>query len=412
MFAGLRNTLLEKARDSFVYVECVTKELARNKALGDIERKLEEIPSGFDPYLRYVLRQIFERGRLAAITQILRLVAIAVRPLAVTEIAEALRSISASEGREPARHGQASREELQEAIDDLNDYIDQCSPLLQIRNDAVHFANESAKAFLFNKQDPPLDEFHIDRIDSNLRTALFCIEYIKKSPLKSHSISSLKDEVFDHWPGLKYSMLHWCDHAKLAGPASKSLIPNTAFMLDEKSELRNNWWQTYRLHETESKLYHGLSEWEKKAPRELDRTTPPPLHTCARLGLDEWVNTMLERLDERESKIAANTGDSQNVPPLMWAAIQGHVETAKSLIAAGANVNATSTLLPKSAGSSYRVVQSFNAFSRQKAEQDGAWTSNLTILYRAVLREHKEMVETLLAHGADVNGVGVLDLTT
>jgi hypothetical protein len=370
------------------------------------------MPSGLDPYLRCVLRQIFERGRLAAVTQILRLVAIAVRPLHVTEIAAALRVLQASDTREPASKGQASREELQEAVDDLNDYIDQCSPLLQIRSESVVFANDSAKAFLFNKHDPPLDEFHIDAVESNYRTALLCIQYIKKSLLQSRPISSIKDDAFDHWPGLKYAMLHWCDHAKRSGPAARSLVEYTAFVLDDESKLRHNWWQTYRLHEAENKLYDGLSHAEKKAPRELDKTTPPPLHMCARLGLVDWVDSLLERLDEKKKKIAVNTGDAHGVPPLMWAVIQGHVETAKSLIAAGADVNALSTLLPKSPGSSYGIVRTINSISREASSGDSLWTANLTILYRAVFRAHEQMVKLLLDSGADVNALGFVDFST
>ena len=370
------------------------------------------MPSGLDPYLRYVLRQIFERGRLAAVTQILRLVAIAVRPLKVTEIAAALRAILGSHGHEPESKGQASREELQKAIDDLNDYIDQCSPLLQIRDDSVVFANDSAKAFLFNKYDPPLDKFHIDAVESNYRTALFCVEYIKTSPLQSRTTSSMKDEAFKHWPGLKYAMLHWCDHAKRSGPAAKGLIESTAFLLDDRSELRHNWWQTYRLYEAENKLYDGLSLSEKRAPRELDKTTPPPLHMCARLGLDAWVDTVLERLDEKKKRIAVNAGDAHDVPPLMWAAIQGNFETAKSLIAAGADVNALSTLLPKSTGSSYGIVRTINSITREASSGDSLWTANLTILYRAVFRAHEQMVELLLHSGADVNALGFMDFST
>ena len=113
-------------------------------------------------------------------------------------------------------------------------------------------------------------------------------------------------------------MLHWCDHAKRSGPVAKGLVQFTDFMLDEKSDLRDNWWQTYVLHEEESKLYAGLLEREKEATRLLAKTIPPPLHMCARLGLTEWVRHILDKLNPKQAKVAVNTGDVHGVPPLMW----------------------------------------------------------------------------------------------
>ena len=330
----------------------------------------------------------------------------------MTELAEALRTLSASDGYTPARPSKASSGMLEEPVTNIRDYIDQCSPLLQIRRDSVFFANDSAKAFLFNKHDPPLDEFHIDAVDSNYRTALFCIEYIKQSPLKTRAISSLTDEVFKHWPGLRYAMLHWCDHAKRSRPAAKGLVEFADFMLDEKSDLRDNWWQTYMLHEEESKLYEGLIEREKEATRQLAKTTPPPLHMCAKLGLTEWVRCVLDRLDTKKAKIVVNTGDAHGVPPLMWAAIEGHVETSKLLIAAGANVDELSTLQANTSGSSRGLIKRLNSYTRQVTTGASFWTGDLTTLYRAVFRGQVDVVELLLDHGANVDALGWSSLST
>lgn len=386
--------------------------MAKETTPDQIEERLNQIPRGLDPYLRDRLRQIYDRGRLPAITQILRLVAIAVRPLDVTELAEALRKLSSAEGLNPADQGLASREELDEAVNKIHDYIDQCSPLLEIRADSVFFANETVKAFLFNKQDPPLHEFHIDRVTSNFKTAYFCIQYMKQSPLKTQSFTAPKDDIFNHWPGLRYSMLNWCRHAKDANSAAKDLIQATDFMFDTSSELRDNWWQTYVSQEDESKLYKGLASQEKKSLSELDKTTPPPLHMFSRLGLDEWVRYTLDSQGSQQAKIAVNTGDAHGVPPLMWAAIEGHVETAKILIAAGANVDVTTTLQPKSVGSQHSVVRRFNSYTRQASQMDSLWAGELSVLYRATYRGHAKMVKTLIDHHADVDALGWADFST
>ena len=95
------------------------------------------------------------------------------------------------------------------------------------------------------------------------------------------------DPIFDQWPGLRYTMAHWCEHARRsAGYAAKDLFEAAEFMVQEKSALRINWWQTYvnyhgadlTLHKEEKKMYESMSWQEKNAQRQLDRATPLPLH--------------------------------------------------------------------------------------------------------------------------------------
>ena len=408
--------MLEKAEDSYFYVECVTTELAQETTLARVEERLDQMPSGLDAYFRHVLRQIYERGRLLAITQILRLVAIAVRPLTVVELAEALRTLSFAGTEAPIHLEKASKLALHEAVRSITDYIGQCSPLLQIRNNSVFFANDSAKQFLFGKHDPPLDEFHIDAEESHYRTAHFCIDYIKQSPLKTRAILSPNDEIFDQWPGLRYATIHWCEHARRSGHAAKDLFKAAAFMVDEKSKLRLNWWQTYvsyhvaslTLHKEEKKMYEGISWQEKNIQQHLDKATPPPLHMNARLGLVEWVRHLLNT----KTASNVNAGDLYNIQPLTWAAMENHLEVAKMLLAAGAHPNAMSTLQPKTAGSSFAVVRKMKSYTREATSHDTLWTGDHTILYRAVYRGHAKMVQLLLDHGADPDALGFADFST
>ena len=407
---------MEKAEDSYFYIESVTNELAREITLDRVEERLDQMPSGLDSYFRHVLRQIYERGRLPAITQILRLVAIAVRPLTIAELAEALRTLSFAATEAPIHQDNASKLALDQAVRSTQDYIGQCSPLLQIRSGSVFFAHESAKQFLFGKHDPPLDEFHIDASESHYLTAHFCIEYIKQSPLKTRSILSPDDKIFDQWPGLRYATVHWCEHARRSGHAAKDLFKAAAFMVDEKSDLRLNWWQTYvsyhgadlTLHKEEKKMYENMSWQEKKIHRQLDKATPLPLHMNARLGLVEWVRHLLDT----KTKSVVNAGDVYSIQPLTWAAMENHLEVAKVLLAAGANPNALSTLQPKTAGSSFAIVRKVNSYAREVSSHDALWTGDHTILYRAVFRGHAKMVQLLLDHGANPDALGWADFST
>lgn len=179
-----------------------------------MEQKLGQMPTGLDAYFRYVLNQIYERGRRPAITQILRLIAIAVRPLTVDELEEALRTLSAADRETLVKQDTQSQLALNQAVGSIHDYLDQCSPLLEVRGSSVFFANDSAKHFLFGQLDPPLDEFRIDAAESHYKAAHFCIDYIKQSPLKTRAVLDPNDPIFNQWKGLRYTVIHWCEHAR------------------------------------------------------------------------------------------------------------------------------------------------------------------------------------------------------
>lgn len=187
-------------------------------------------------------------------------------------------------------------------------------------------------------------------------------------------------------------------------------------MIDDKSSLRTNWWQTFvsyhgadlTLHKEERKIYENMSWQEKNILRQLDKATPTPLHMNARLGLAEWVRQLLAS----KTKSGVNDLDIYSIPPLTWAAMENHTAVAKVLLAEGADPNALSTLQPRSAGSSFAAIRKLNSYTREALNHDALWTGNQTILYRAAFRGHVEMVQLLLDHGADVNLLGWADFST
>lgn len=414
---------MRKAGDSYCYVDCVVDEIAdllsQNVKLAQIEQRLEELPSGLEEYFRFVLRQIYERGRLPAATQILRLVAIAIRPLKVDELKEALRTLASASSQQPTERDKQLKLALDQAVNDIRGYIKQCNPLLHVRNDSLYFANDSARQFLFGNHPPPLNEFQIDRFESHFRTALFCLDYIKQSPLKTKAIP-YNDEIFSQWTGLRYATVHWCEHARESGHMRKLLVEPAAFMLDEKSPLRQNWWQTYAsyhgaeltLHTEEKRIYDNLSSQERIVQRELDKVVPPPLHMNARLGLVEWVQTLLERKEvQKKKKTVLNKPDANGIQPLTWAAMENHLDMAKVLLIEGADPDTMSALQPQG-GSSFGALRKMKSYTREMVNHDGLWTGDHTVLYRAVFRGHVEMVNLLLAYHADPDRCGWADYST
>lgn len=117
-----------------------------------------------DGFYGRILRQIKERGKLPAVTQILRLVAIAIRPLTVDELSEAIKTLAAQAiGARPSKE-QANALKRDQPI---RDYITQCAPLLELRGEHgqyVVFFHYSAKKFLLQDacNTPELEVFHID----------------------------------------------------------------------------------------------------------------------------------------------------------------------------------------------------------------------------------------------------------
>jgi ankyrin repeat protein len=92
------------------------------------------------------------------------------------------------------------------------------------------------------------------------------------------------------------------------------------------------------------------------------------------------------------------------VTPLLFAAQQGAIDSARALIAAGANVNDTAPI-----GTSALVVAAhsgqgaFGAFLLEKGADPNAAGAGYTALHAAILRSDVELVKALVAHGANLH---------
>jgi ankyrin repeat protein len=90
--------------------------------------------------------------------------------------------------------------------------------------------------------------------------------------------------------------------------------------------------------------------------------------------------------------------------PLLFAAREGDIDSAKLLLAAGANINETAPV-----GTSALVVAAhsgrgaFAAFLLEKGADPNAADAGYTALHAAVLRSDLELVKALLEHGANPN---------
>jgi ankyrin repeat protein len=89
--------------------------------------------------------------------------------------------------------------------------------------------------------------------------------------------------------------------------------------------------------------------------------------------------------------------------PLMWAVSEGHVDAAKMLIAAGADVSARSNFVAPANGRGFEGRTPLaNSTESKPAEFASGW---LTPLMLAAREGHVELARTLVGAGADVNAV-------
>lgn len=109
-------------------------------------------------------------------------------------------------------------------------------------------------------------------------------------------------------------------------------------------------------------------------------------------------------VDDRYNPPGVRNEEQGGYTPLLFAAQQGGIETARVLLDAGANVNDTA---PN--GASALVVAAHSdrgalaAFLLDKGADPNAAGAGYTALHAAILRGDSELVKTLLARGADPN---------
>lgn len=110
------------------------------------------------------------------------------------------------------------------------------------------------------------------------------------------------------------------------------------------------------------------------------------------------------------------SGDQGNpplsLPPLAWAAMNGHLETAQALIASGAEVNAAGsrnlTPINVAAGSGHADLVALLA--KQGADVNAADEKGMTPLAMAALLGFSDTASVLIAHSADPNLVSTVKM--
>lgn len=307
-FNGIRQnveaTLLERAQGTFLWVGFVMGELSKKRTCSGIVRSLEDFPPGLDVVYSRMLLQATESWQMESdekniMSDILRWVTMAVRPLTLQELALAIA--------------------LSTAISDeqvIRDQITLCEPILKIEGLKVKLVHQSVGDYLRWEKpddDPILENFRIKAPKAHAQIAKTCLKYIENSDLRYEDLNIEDASVLQKSPLLNYAALHWLEHARYS-----SMYGNEDYQLSrpffcKESPVRTHWWKAYI--NSEQQRFNGEGPWAWENSLRL-------LNVASYIGINS-----LDRKDIKADKV------------LELVAMRGHEAIVKLLLTKGGKLD-------------------------------------------------------------------------
>ena len=364
----------------------VIHELSKKQTSHEIMEVLHSVPPGLPAiYSRMLLRT--EASRQSIISEILRWVTMAVRPLTVHELTGAIAIPSIA----PLSSDRTIR-----------DHITMCGPILRIRLenhpedsavDEVHLVHQSARDYLLRKErdeDLILEGFRIEEEEAHSKLTRVCLDCIEKSDLRYEPLDINDASVLEKSPLLNYASLHWAEHArKSSAYADKELSLSRPFF-QKKSCVRKNWFESYQKAEPPWPLYNV-----------------PLLHTACYFGIDSLARKLLAQNARRFTfQKLVDKRDDRGRTPLLLAARRGLKATVRLLLDYDPDVNIKdkesgfTALILSALGGHCEIVQ---LLLEKGADINLEAENGPTPLIAAVSLGLEAVVRLLLKHGADVN---------
>ncbi|KAL7960809.1 hypothetical protein V8C34DRAFT_312425 [Trichoderma compactum] len=312
---SIETTLLDRAQGTFLWVGFVIAELSRKRTCTQIMEILEEIPQGLHGIYSRILAQI-EVSRRSVAFDILQWVTVAVRPLTLSELTEAIHLPP------------TTKTSKDQAI--LN-HITLCGHILTIHNQQVGLVHQSARDYLLQIEtdsDPMLKEFQIKAKRAHVILAESCLDYIEKSDLRNTPLDIEDTSVLQKWPLLQYAALHWPEHASLCSDAdNKNPLRLSRPFFRETSGVREHWWQTYQM-----KRRHDIYPLEFVSHL-------PVLHMASYFGIYVLAHELLMIDTPLYTSPAVNEKLKNNneTTPLSLATHKGHTAIVQQLLVVNGN---------------------------------------------------------------------------
>ena len=252
----IQGQLLRKAEGTFLWIGYAMDELLAKATVIQVLDALGDLPAALPALYSRMIRGIAV-DKLQACISILRWVVLAMKPLTVNELADAV------EWHTPS---QLTPEQA------AQDYISLCKSLISIQDNRVGVVHQSVKDYLLRTQlgdDPVVESVRIKIEEGHLAMADRCLKALEDG------------SAFGH-----YANLFWPEHAKQCGKlASPWILENDCFFR-ERSELCSRWWP----------IYFKASSYVRRVTRGIHLTSDPPeLHMACFTGFTKWVQHILFR---------------------------------------------------------------------------------------------------------------------
>ena len=307
---------LSKGDKTFLWVQLAVAKL-RSPTSQNVSTNIEQLPNKIEKMYTHTLLQVPAEWA-SPLAAILHWLVISVRPLELEELQIAV-SLSLSS---------------QEYDDAIMYCLTLCPDLVSFRDNRASLAHQSARDYLISPrssihEESQLAKFCVETPTFHGEAARLCLEYLGSGAMEKGSVhvaaadqstaSSGDVKRCEKYPFMKYAVLHWPDHARMASLGSLDFdIPFFA----SKSALRNHWWTSYWVS-TRSQV-----AWRSAAP--LSFTILHLAGYCGILGLAHYV--------EKQGLLTAQLSkrDSHGQFPLEYSIQHGHFPLTKFFVDRGA----------------------------------------------------------------------------
>lgn len=273
----IENTFREKSEDTFLWVSFMADDLEKQTVPG-IEEALKTLPKGLNEVYERILLHI-KPDNTAIISTMLQWISLAIEPLSVPELAEAIQIHASS---------YLSKEEL------CLSYIESCGHLLQVYLDTneytrvsvlkVTFVHQSVKDFLFGLAGHHMiSAYEVKKVQGNLDIACQLLSSMQNEWLDClRDVGYLKFQEIDAYPLSQYARWNWEPHLRQQQDRNLwQLIDRNPSFFSDSSAVRDKW---RRAGQTMSSYYDlnlfqfacelGLITLVEKLLKRKKRTSP------------------------------------------------------------------------------------------------------------------------------------------
>ena len=358
-----------------------------------ISQTLDQLPESLDDTYLHVLSQIPQANQKHA-HRILQCLALAVRPLRVSDLAVLLAfDFDTTPGGIPKYRAVLRLDDQTQAV------LSTCSSLVTVIDDnqygqIVLLSHFSVKEFLISNRLKfslgVLSQYHICLGSAHTLLTRACLGILL------HFDDHINKESVTGFPLAEYAARHWFEHAQFEDVASRVKEGMTT-LFDSDQPYFAGW---VGLYDIDSPKFY---EWDLSAEISPD-LNPNPLYYAVLCGFYDMVEYLAIKNPQHVHALSG-----QYSFPLLAALGEGHVKVAELLLQHGADVDARektgTTVLLKALSRPQRNLAGIVKFLLEHGADVNAQDNNLrnSIHFLAEHGGNLEVARMLIWHGADIN---------